>query len=250
MAAAEGEGPRAAELAARLGLPLAVPDGSGFDLLLLVTPERLELHSRLWPRWAGVRADFVSPAPRRRLQRAGGEAIVRAVGSRAGQDPPSVLDATAGLGRDAAVLAMAGCRVLAFERSPVLVALVQDGLERARSMPGLEALAERLELRCGDAREWLAAVAHAPAAPDVVVLDPMHPERRKSALVRKEMRVLRALVGTDPDAAELLAAARAAARQRVVVKRPLHAPALGPGVSFALRGRRIRFDVYLTPAHA
>ena len=45
--------------------------------------------------------------------------------------------------------------------------------------------------------------------------------------------------------AGLLALARARARRRVVVKRPLHAPTLAPDTSLVFKGRAVRFDVYL-----
>ncbi|MDP2105284.1 MAG: class I SAM-dependent methyltransferase, partial [Desulfobulbaceae bacterium] len=82
--------------------------------------------------------------------------------------------------------------------------------------------------------------------PEVVYLDPMYPHRTKSALVKKEMRILRLLVGDDPDAPKLLAAALACARERVVVKRPIKAePITGPTPSMAIIGKTGRFDVYL-----
>jgi 16S rRNA (guanine1516-N2)-methyltransferase len=72
----------------------------------------------------------------------------------------------------------------------------------------------------------------------------MYPERGKAALAKKELQLLRELTGGDPDADELLLAANA--RRRVVVKRPLSAPALaGRAPSVALRGTQARFDIYL-----
>jgi 16S rRNA (guanine1516-N2)-methyltransferase len=102
-----------------------------------------------------------------------------------------------------------------------------------------------MHLVAGDAAAYLDSAAA--VAPDVVVLDPMFPERGKSALVKKPMRLFHSLVGTDPDADGLLEWAMAKARRRVVVKRPLHAPALGgltPSLSY--KGKAVRFDVYLT----
>jgi 16S rRNA (guanine1516-N2)-methyltransferase len=52
-------------------------------------------------------------------------------------------------------------------------------------------------------------------------------------------------VGDDPDAGELFEAACRAARKRVVVKRQLHAPPLGPDPDTTRRGTRVRYDVYL-----
>jgi 16S rRNA (guanine1516-N2)-methyltransferase len=84
--------------------------------------------------------------------------------------------------------------------------------------------------------------------PDVVYLDPLFPghEQRKTA-ERKPLRLLRAVVGQEPDEPEILSLALAAARHRVVVKRPLKAPFFAPSERTPVHqvfGRRVRFDVY------
>lgn len=128
-----------------------------------------------------------------------------------------VVDATAGLCRDAFILAMAGCEVTAIERAPRIAALVRDGLERARHDPRVDQEAlKRLRLVEGDAIELLPTLP----PPEVVVLDPMFPPKRKaSALARKAMRLLRVEVGEDLDALRLLEVARGVATKRVLVKR-------------------------------
>lgn len=174
--------------------------------------------------------------------------LARAVGLRRGP-APTVYDATAGLLGDSVLLAALGCRVTAVERSAVIAAMITDALARAAAHPALDAaLRDRFAFRHADAREALREAAAGPEAdrPDVVYLDPMHPPRRKSALVKKDMRAVRAVVGEDPDAAELFLAAAAAARRRVVLKHPRHAPALIPGrTPLAVHvGRAVRYEVY------
>jgi 16S rRNA (guanine1516-N2)-methyltransferase len=71
----------------------------------------------------------------------------------------------------------------------------------------------------------------------------MFPTGRKAA-ERKPMRVLRRLVGADGDAAKLLGHALQVARRRVVVKRPLRAPALGGTPTTTHKGKALRYDVY------
>ena len=235
---------RARALAETLGLGL---DGAA-ELYLTVTPERLEL------REAGqatgpVCADFTGGACAHRLRFGGGrgQAIARAVGLRGGANP-HVLDATAGLGRDAFVLASLGCRVTLLERSPVVAALLEDGLRRAAGDPATADIVARMTLHRADARAWLAA---APAAEcgDVVYLDPMFPPRGKTAQVKKEMRLFHALIGQDADSDALLACALGKAGRRVVVKRPRRAPALdGPAPTLAITGKSTRYDVYVIAA--
>lgn len=235
--------PEAVALADTLGLGYTddQPAAAG-RLALVMTPTRLELRD-CSPRAPGpVFVDLVT-GPVGRRGRGGAvrdEALARAAGLRGGERP-RVIDATAGLGRDAFVLAARGCRVLAVERHPVVVALLADGLARAADDPATAATVRRIELVAADAMQVLATRGLA----DVVLVDPMHPVRPGSPAVRKEMRLFRALVGTDEDAGELLAAALPVARRRVVVKRPRNAPGLpGPPPSGTVVGRSTRFDIY------
>jgi len=177
-----------------------------------------------------------------------GQAVARAVGMKSAKNNPRVVDLTAGLGRDAFVLATLGCTVLAVERQPEVFQLLQDGLRRAlQDEETLVALGSRLQLLQADALALLMEWPAGPLAdfhPDVLYLDPMHPPRKKSALPRKEMRLFQSLVGADMDQEQLLAAALATGVKRVVVKRPSSAPPLALGVSSCIPGKTTRFDVY------
>jgi 16S rRNA (guanine1516-N2)-methyltransferase len=136
--------------------------------------------------------------------------------------------------------------VTAVERSAVLGALLHDGLERATAADAVEgAVLSRIKLVVGDAIELLSQSPDQ-KAPEVVYLDPMYPLRGKTALPKKEMRLLRRLVGDDEDAGELFNAAARVARDRVVVKRTPRAPPLAPKPSISCRGKLARYDVYLT----
>ncbi|WP_159560783.1 class I SAM-dependent methyltransferase [Alcanivorax sp. S71-1-4] len=166
------------------------------------------------------------------------EKLVRAMGTL--PENGVVIDATAGLGRDAAVLAAAGWQVLLLERQPVLHAMLSDGLRRAG------ALTQRMRLVNADSVDWL--TSH-PVAAQAVYLDPMFPEREKSAAVKKDLAWLQQLSPIEETAGEalLLEAALTAACKRVVVKRPLRAPLLpGRKPSHQLAGKTVRFDVYVT----
>ncbi len=236
-------------LALRLGVPLAGEtegsEGPRAEIELWLTGERLELRQP-GQRTGPVYADFASAGFERRRRLAGrrSEALARAVGLGKGP-PPYVLDATAGLGRDSVLLASVGCRVTAVERQVVVAALLQDGLLRAESVPALRPVVTgRQRLIVADARDVLAGCGA--DAPDVVLLDPMYPLERRTALARKELAVLRRLVGGDEDADELLERALDVARRRVVVKRPARAPRMaGRPPDVQLAGASTRLDVYL-----
>ncbi|MFB0934489.1 MAG: class I SAM-dependent methyltransferase [Propionivibrio sp.] len=228
------------EWAHRLGLPC----GGTSDYALQLGPDGLQL-ALLGPDAPGpVRVDFVAGAVAHRRQFGGGsgQMIAKAVGIQPGIRP-SVLDATAGLGRDAFVLAGLGCDVTLIERHPLIAALLEDGLSRASGDAVVGSIVARMRLLAGNAIELMRAWEG--EAPQVVYLDPMFPHRDKSALVKKEMRLFRPLVGDDDDAPALLEAALALASHRVVVKRPRKAPVIGGiAASYALEGNSSRFDIY------
>ncbi|MFH2002842.1 MAG: class I SAM-dependent methyltransferase [Planctomycetota bacterium] len=233
---------RADVLSAALDLPRVETPDCGFELLLTVTESRLELRLNRPDAPGPVFVDFLKGALgyMRRINPFG--RLIQAVCP--GKGTTSVLDATAGLGHDAFILAHKGCLVRAVERSPVLAALVQDGMDRAALDPELERLfSERFSLVCADARDLLAGL-EADRAPDVVYLDPMFPAKKKSALVKKEMRIVRCLVGDDHDSEALLHAARERARHGVIVKRMLQAPAIAPDISRSYKGKTTRYDLY------
>ena len=237
---------KARQLADQLGLPLLDHNTPPPPLLLQLTPRRLELQPTGRRAPGPVYADFLSGKLSHRRRQGGGrrQHLARAVGLK-GRQEVSVIDATAGLGRDAFILADLGCRVLLLERNPVIHALLADGLARAMAAPETaELVGKRMQLLTGDALTFLEQ-SRCPAA-EVIYLDPMFPERTKSSLVKKEMLVLRRIAGDDPDAGQLLARSLEKAGRRVVVKRPRLAPALpGPPPSFSLSGKSSRFDVYL-----
>ena len=170
--------------------------------------------------------------------------LARAAGLKSGFRP-TIVDATAGLGVDGFILASLGCKVIMIERSPVLGALLDDGLQRAANHPETRDIAkQQLRLLIGNAREIITSLAERPAT---IYLDPMYPHRNTSALNKIEMRIIRALVGDDLDAADLLETALDIATNRVVVKRPKGAPELIAGrPSHIILMKNSRFDVYLT----
>ncbi len=188
--------------------------------------------------------DFTSGAIAHRLKYGGGrgQALPRAIGMKSGHIP-NVVDATAGLGRDAFLMASLGANVTLIERSKHMFELLETGIEQARVHGGeIGDIAQRMTLLFGDAKALLPSLA-----PDVILIDPMHPERKKSALVKKEMRLIRDIVGVDGDAPELMRVALASAQKRVVLKWPQKAdPMAGlPAPSHQITGKSTRYDVFM-----
>lgn len=237
----------ARRLGERFALPwLERPPTRGYYLCL--GAKGLELRQAGTGNPGPVRVEFTAGALAHRLRFGGGrgQTLARAVGIKPGCTP-TVWDATAGLGRDGFVLASLGCRVTLCERSPVLAALLADGLQRAALHPEVgEWIEARLRLVHADAVSALTRLAVS-ERPDVVYLDPMYPAGKDNVLVKKEMRALQHILGADADSAALLDASLASARRRVVVKRPKRADPLdGRKPSVSLASKKTRYDLYVT----
>lgn len=206
------------------------------------TSERLQLEFPDDNNMNPIAVDFLTGANYHRYRYGGGrgQLISRACGLHKRKDL-RMIDGTAGLGADAFVLACLGAKVTMLERSPILHALLKDGLERAQQAEWFSEMT--LDLIEIDAIKYLEQLSD---EPDVIYLDPMYPNDDKSALAKKEMRVLREIVGDDNDAEKLLSASIKHARNRVVVKRPRHAPTIDAREpSLIFKGKSSRFDVYL-----
>lgn len=200
--------------------------------------------------------DFLSGANAHRRQFGGGKSqlIAKAVGLKS-RYRPHVLDVTAGLGQDGFVLSTLGCKVTLIERVPVVFELLKDGLLRAgkTSDVQLQAIMQRISLMGKNSIEYLSSIdSESNDRPDVIYVDPMFPERQKSAQVKKSMSVFQSLVGSDNDAGELLDLALTRAKYRVVIKRPRKAASIAeqfpdkklPKAGLVLEGKSSRYDIY------
>ena len=191
-----------------------------------------------------LRCDFVDGAVQHRLRFGGGRGqdLPKAAGFKPGINP-HIIDATAGLGRDAFLLASLGATVTMIERSTDVHALLLDGMARALDAGGVTAkIISRMTLIHGDAIQLLPSLS-----PEIVLVDPMHPPRNKSALVKAEMRQIRAIVGIDDDQNRLMQTALAHASRRVVLKWPAKAAPMAdiPPASHQIIGKSVRYDVFM-----
>lgn len=214
-----------------------------FDFVLRQEAAGLTLQATAKQAPGGVRVDFNSAALRRRAaDRLRHQDLIKAIGIK-GAARPTVLDATAGLGSDAFLFAASGCQVWMLERSPIVHALLADGLRRgADPVSPVAGIVARMKLVFGDILD----PAHAVDPMDVVYLDPMFPADRKSARSGKGMYLLQELLGPAVDESDLFARALSVARQRVVVKRGKRSPAIASKpVDICFRGSSSRYDVYL-----
>jgi 16S rRNA (guanine1516-N2)-methyltransferase len=220
---------RACALAVELNLTV---DNHHFPRLSVTTDKLVLLVENFTPLFV----DFSQAVWQKRRDAGKKQGLVRACKPAKGL---RILDATAGWGRDAVVLASFGAEVTMVERQPVMAALLADGLSRVPAESLLAMTIVNL-----DAKAYLQALLPE-NYPDVIYIDPMHPMRQKSALVKKDMQALQQVIGTDNDAQDLIQIALTRAKQRVVVKWPQRLAPCFPPTS-TIEGKTVRFDVYAT----
>lgn len=243
-------------LAQRLSLPLISATDQHPGLLLSYRQNKLTLSQPMLRDAGAVCVDFCDPRLSFRLAQAlSREAVVKAVGGcvprvPASETAPHLIDATAGLGQDAFILAAAGWQVTLIEQSPVIHALLEDGLQRARDPVSLsrqhqrilQGALSRLSLcPAGNSMDMLPSLPPA----SVIYLDPMFPAREKAARVKKNRFLLQHLHG-DQGAGEGLLPLALSLSAKVVVKRPRLAQPLGDVLpASSLTGKTSRFDIYV-----
>lgn len=221
---------KARQLAQQLGFEL----DKNAEPCLLVTPDMLTLKM---PNFSPLSADFSAEHWQKRKSEGKKQGVVKACKPAKGL---KIIDATAGWGRDSAILASFGAEVLMLERQPVMIALLEDALLR-RSDTDKHSMS--MSLHAGNACSYLSTLAPS-EYPDVIYVDPMHPDRQKAALVKKELQALQQLIGADKDALELIQMALRRVKRRVVVKWPQKLKPLLPAQN-SIPGKTVRFDIYL-----
>ncbi|MDC1435792.1 class I SAM-dependent methyltransferase [Gammaproteobacteria bacterium] len=163
--------------------------------------------------------------------------------------PMHVLDATAGLGRDAFILASMGCEITMIEQSPIIYSLIFDGLKRAAYTEdlALKGILQKMSLLHAKAQDYFKEIEQGKKAkPDVIYLDPMFPPRNKKANVKKDIGLLQEVLGFDEESNDLLKAAKGFAKHRIVVKRPGSKVSKGSiKPSFIVPGKTAHFEVFV-----
>ena len=172
-----------------------------------------------------------------------GQNLAKAVGFKFNKNR-TIIDATAGLGYDAFILASLGANVTLIERSEKIYDLLKAAISEAKLYGGeISKIVNRMNLLFGDSKDILPNIA-----PEVILIDTMYKDRKKSALVKNDMRLVREVVGSDSDHVELINVALNNASKRVVIKQPRYAETLDniKGCSHQILGKTIRYDVYIT----
>lgn len=172
-----------------------------------------------------------------------GQNLAKAVGMKFNKNR-NIIDATAGLGYDSFILASIGAKVTLIERSQKMYELLQNGIDEGISFGGeIEKIINRMELVFGDSKDILPKLT-----PEVIMIDTMYKDRKKTALVKNNMRLVRDIVGPDSDYIDLLKVALNCATNRVVLKQPKYAEPIKEirKCSHQILGKTIRYDVFMT----
>ena len=232
------------QLAERLSVPLRNSSEAGFDSLepffLSWRDGCLKLLDKELLKKGGLAVEI---EPRNGEQRSWPAPKDGALAQALGRKTRTVVDATTGWGQDSLHIFRMGYELLCMERSPVMAELLADGFNRLAGLDWMQNLKlQPPRLLAGNA---IALLATLETPPDCIYLDPMFPpKRKKSALAKKAMMVLRDLLGDDQDKEQLFAAALAATGKRVVVKSPDYAEPLGGKPNESFQGKLLRYDVY------
>ena len=172
-----------------------------------------------------------------------GQNLSRAVGMKYNKNR-NIIDATAGLGYDSFILASLGAKVTLIERSQKMHEILQNGINEGVSFGGeIKKIINRMDLLFGDSKDILPKLS-----PEVIMIDTMYKDRKKRALVKNNMRLVREIVGPDSDYVELIKVALDCAKNRVVLKQPRYADPIKEikKCSHQILGKSIRYDVFMT----
>ena len=192
-----------------------------------------------------LRGDFEKMLPRIKQSNLEREILVKAVKIK-GKKELFIIDATAGLGEDSFLLAAAGHRVRMYESDHTIASLLFDAMERAKKTDNLSPVMDRLELIEGDSIEAMLLMEKEGVEPDVILLDPMFPERTKSAKVKGKFQLLQQLECPCENEQQLFEAALVANPKKIVVKRPAKGALLaGKKPDYSIGGKAVRYDCYV-----
>ena len=162
--------------------------------------------------------------------------------ARTKKEHPFAIDATAGMGEDSFLLSAYGYQVTMYEQNPVVAALLQDALDRAKAHPQLKEIVERMHLVEGNSTILMKGSG---LQPDLIYLDPMFPARQKSGLVNKKLQLIQKLESPCVEEKDLFEAALSLHPGKIIVKRPQKGPFLDlRKPAYSNMGKAIRYDCY------
>ena len=227
---------KAKKISEKLNIEIKTEDNIESDLILQFDEDGLSLISRNMKLYG----DFTNTIRRIKQSNLEKELLIHAAKIKGKKQDLIAIDATAGMGEDSLLLAAYGFKVNLYEKNPIIAELLKDALERAKQTPELKEIVYRMEVFEEDS---IIAMSKLDYKPDVILLDPMFPERTKSALIKKKFQILHQIETPCTNEKELLNSAIKANPKKIVIKRPLKGEYLaGIKPSYSVKGNSIRYD--------
>ena len=226
----------AKSIAKRLNIEIITNNKENFDILLSMDENGLALVSENMKLYG----DFSKSIKRIKQSNLQNEMLIHAAKMKGKKEKLIAIDATAGLGEDSILLAAYGYTVELYEKNPIIAELLKDAMERAKKISELKDIIERMKVHNEDS---IIAMQKLQYNPDIILLDPMFPERTKSALIKKKFQILHKIENPCLDENELLSSAIKANPKKIIIKRPLKGEYLaGIKPDYSLKGNSIRYD--------
>lgn len=230
-----GDKDLAGALSRKIGVP--VSDKEGGELTVVFDSKGVSLQGY----GLSYQGDFEGMLHRVSDGRLHHEMLVRAVKSN--EDSLKAIDATAGMGEDAFLIAAYGYDVTLYEQNPVIAVLLKDAIRRAKKNPLLKEIVGRMQVINGNSIDYMEGNLD---EVDVIYLDPMFPSRQKSGLINKKLQLIQKLEPPCSTEKDLFEAAIKSGAKKIIVKRPLKSPHLdGRNPNYILNGKAIRYDCYI-----
>lgn len=227
---------KAKNIAERLNIEIITNNKEKFDILLSMDESGLALVSDNMKLYG----DFSKSIKRLKQSNLQKEMLIHAVKIKGEKENLIAIDATAGLGEDSILLGAYGYNVELYEKNPIISELLKDAMERAEKISELKDIIGRMKVHNEDS---IIAMQNLKYKPDIILLDPMFPERTKSALIKKKFQILHKIENPCSDENEMLSSAIKANPKKLVIKRPLKGEYLaGVKPDYSLKGSSIRYD--------
>lgn len=245
---------KAEQLASQLHLPLVgsqcTDPAAYFDLLVCINESGLSLklpaQPQIKPFFIDLVATFEQIAhPKAKFK----HSILAKALQKHWNSGLTIFDATCGLANDCLLFLFLGFKVIATEKNPIVAALVQDGICRAKTHRLLgPLLTSNLDYYTKNALEILPSFESSPSEPSIIYLDPMFDQQKKRALSNRNIQYLQHLFtqSTTQEVTELYQASQRCAKKKILVKLPLNAPLTAEKPEYQYKGKSIRYDMYLT----
>jgi 16S rRNA (guanine1516-N2)-methyltransferase len=146
----------------------------------------------------------------------------------------SILDGTAGFGRDGTLLNAMGHNVTMIESSPLVSLLLKNGIERSHN---------KIRLFHGNVSDFL---KHSKERYDYIYLDFMFNKLKINSLASKYDETLKLIAFADDKKKEIVEIAKEYCKKKVVVKEPRNSTSSLSKPNHIIKTKLISFNIYLS----